>query len=56
MRFKLFTLLLTIVSLSGYAQNEDSLKIRAIANEILLHGKAYENLRTLTNQVVRKFS
>jgi carboxypeptidase Q len=51
MRFKLFTLLLTIVSLSGYAQHEDSLKIRAIANEILLHGKAYENLRILTKQV-----
>lgn len=51
MRFKLFTLLLTIVTWSGYAQNEDSLKIRAIANEILLHGKAYENLRILTKQV-----
>jgi hypothetical protein len=51
MRFKLFTQLLTILSLTGYAQNEDSLKIRAIANEILLHGKAYENLRTLTKQV-----
>jgi carboxypeptidase Q len=51
MRFKLFTLLLTILSLTGYAQNEDSLKIRAIANEILLHGKAYENLRILTKQV-----
>jgi hypothetical protein len=50
MRFKLFTLLLTI-SLAGYAQNEDSLKIRAIANEILLHSKAYENLHTLTKQV-----
>lgn len=50
MRFKLFTLLLTI-SLTGYAQNEDSLKIRAIASEILLHGKAYENLHILTKQV-----
>ncbi|HEX6427200.1 MAG TPA: M28 family peptidase [Niastella sp.] len=51
MRFKLFTLLLTIVSFTGFAQNEDSLKIRAIATEILLHGRAYENLHTLTKQV-----
>ena len=51
MRFKLFTLVLTILAFSCQAQNEDSLKIRAIANEILLHGKAYENLRTLTKQV-----
>jgi hypothetical protein len=51
MRFKLFTLLLTIISVSGNAQNEDSIKIRAIANEILLNGKAYENLRVLTKQV-----
>jgi hypothetical protein len=51
MRFKLFTLLLTIVSLIGRAQQDDSLKIRAIANEILLHGQAYENLRVLTKQV-----
>ncbi|WP_207511956.1 M28 family peptidase [Longitalea luteola] len=51
MRIKLFTLLLTIISASAYARNEDSLKIRAIANEILLHGRAYENLRVLTKQI-----
>ena len=51
MRCKLFTLWLTILSLTSYAQNEDSVKIRAIANEVLLHSTAYENLRTLTKQV-----
>lgn len=51
MRLKLFTLLLTIVPLIGLARQEDSLKIRAIANEILLHGQAYENLRILTKKV-----
>jgi hypothetical protein len=51
MRCKLFTLWLTIISLACYAQNEDSVKIRAIANEVLLHSTAYENLRTLTKQV-----
>jgi carboxypeptidase Q len=51
MRFKLFTLLLTIVPFIGLARQDDSLKIRAIASEILLHGQAYENLRVLTKQV-----
>jgi carboxypeptidase Q len=51
MRLKLFTLLLTIVPFIGFAQQEDSLKIRAIANEILLHSQAYEDLRVLTKQV-----
>jgi carboxypeptidase Q len=51
MRYKLFTLLLLINYLSAWAQNDDSVKIRAIADEILLHGKAYSNLRTLTKQI-----
>lgn len=51
MRFKLFTLLLTIIPFIGHAQQDDSLKIRAIANEILLHSQAYENLRVLTKKV-----
>jgi carboxypeptidase Q len=42
---------MTIISCTGYAQNDDAAKIRAIADEILLHGKAYENLHTLTKQV-----
>lgn len=33
------------------AQNEDSIFIRRIANETLLHGTAYENLRVLTKQI-----
>jgi len=32
-------------------QNEDSLMIRHIADEILLHGKAYDNLRYLTKKI-----
>lgn len=51
MRLKLFTLLTTIVSLTGYAQDDDAAKIRALANEILLHSTAYDNLHTLTKQV-----
>ncbi len=33
------------------AQKEDSLVIRSIANEILVNGKAFENLRYLTKQI-----
>jgi len=33
------------------AQNEDSLMIRRMANEILLHSKAYDNLRDLTKNI-----
>jgi len=56
MRLKLFTLVLTILAFNVQAQNEDSLKIRAIANEILLHSNAYENLRVLTKQVGGRLS
>jgi hypothetical protein len=51
MRFKLFITVLTIISLTARAQQEDSLFIRAIADEILVNGRAYENLRVLTKQV-----
>ncbi|AEW03223.1 peptidase M28 [Niastella koreensis] len=56
MRLKLFTLVLTILAFNARAQNEDSLKIRAIADEILLHSSAYENLRVLTKQVGGRLS
>ena len=35
----------------SYAQKQDSLMIRRIADEILINGKAYENLRHLTKQI-----
>jgi hypothetical protein len=56
MRIKLFTVGLTILAFTCRAQQEDSIKIRAIANEILLHGKAYDNLRVLTKQVGGRLS
>ena len=34
-----------------FAQNDDSIFIRRIADEILVNGKAYENLRYLTKQI-----
>ncbi|HKO78928.1 MAG TPA: M28 family peptidase, partial [Chitinophagaceae bacterium] len=35
----------------SYAQKEDSLMIRRIADEILINGKVYDNLRHLTKQI-----
>ncbi len=48
---RMFTFCLLAVSLPTLALQEDSLRIRAIADEILENGKAYENLRVLTKQV-----
>ncbi|RYZ20976.1 MAG: M20/M25/M40 family metallo-hydrolase [Chitinophagaceae bacterium] len=39
-----------------FAQNEDSLFIRRLADEILVNGKAYENLRQLTKGVGARLS
>lgn len=47
----LFFLCLVLVSASGMAQQEDSLMIRRIADEILVNGKAYDNLRILCKTV-----
>src|SRR5215212_4766609 len=41
---------------SAYSQNEDSVFIRRIADEILLNGKAYDHLRELTKQIGGRLS
>ncbi len=38
-------------SMASWAQQEDSLFIRRLADEILVNSKAYENLRVLTKQI-----
>lgn len=48
---RFFVFSLSFLSLSASAQNEDSAFIRRIANEILVNGKAYENLRVLTKTI-----
>ncbi|HEY0679802.1 MAG TPA: M20/M25/M40 family metallo-hydrolase [Chitinophagaceae bacterium] len=53
-----FCLALTLL-LAGFgvsAQNEDSLMIRRIADEILVNGKAYENLRVLTKKIGQRLT
>ncbi|HVZ57888.1 MAG TPA: M20/M25/M40 family metallo-hydrolase [Chitinophagaceae bacterium] len=56
MRF--FSVLVSFLLLGGVtsAQQADSLMIRRMADEILLHGKAYDNLRALTKQIGGRLS
>lgn len=51
MHWKIFTIILSLFYLPGFAQQDDSLMIRKIADEILGNGKAYENLRVLCKTV-----
>jgi carboxypeptidase Q len=53
--------LLIIITLActafwGFAQNEDSLMIKKISDDILLNGKAYSNLHTLCKSVGQRLS
>lgn len=50
-----FLILFTLFG-AARAQNEDSLFIRRIADEILLNGKAYDNLRALTKGIGGRLS
>ena len=44
-------ILFTFLISKSYAQNDDSVFIRRIANEILTNGKCYDDLRYLTKQI-----
>src|SRR5688572_24285686 len=46
-----FTVILSLCYLTGFAQTDDSMMIRKIADEILSKGKAYEDLRILCKTV-----
>src|SRR5215213_1257159 len=56
MKKRLLSLLLMGFAVSSFAQNDDSLFIRRLADYILVNGKAYENLRTLTKTVGQRLS
>ena len=47
----LITLIILLTGLYANAQNEDSILISKIADEVLIRGTAYENLRNLTKKV-----
>jgi carboxypeptidase Q len=56
MRKLLQTLFAVFICTSSWSQNDDSLMIRRIADEILLHGKAYDNLHDLTKKIGGRLS
>lgn len=51
-----FSVFLLSLSVSSFAQSDDSLFIRRIADHILVNGKAYDDLRTLTKTVGPRLS
>lgn len=57
MEKKIFTSVSALLfSLAMLAQNDDSLTIRKIANEVLTNGKAYDNLRFLCKKIGPRLS
>jgi len=51
MRKPFIKLLAFFIWTSSFAQNDDSIMIRRLADEILLHSKAYDNLHDLTKNI-----
>lgn len=51
MKQSVFISLLFSVTVSSFSQQEDSIMIKKISDEILLNGKCYENLRYLAKQI-----
>lgn len=56
MRKLLTTAFFIFISTFLFAQNEDSLFIRRIADEVLINGKAYDNLHYLTKKIGARLS
>ncbi|HEV8505102.1 MAG TPA: M20/M25/M40 family metallo-hydrolase [Chitinophagaceae bacterium] len=56
MRKLSITLFVFFIYSFSFAQNDDSIMIRRIADEILLHSKAYDNLHDLTKNVGARLS
>ncbi|MBS1921169.1 MAG: M20/M25/M40 family metallo-hydrolase [Bacteroidetes bacterium] len=56
MRKLIMLAVLFFISVNLLAQNEDSVFIRSIANEILINGKAYDNLHYLTKKIGGRLS
>jgi carboxypeptidase Q len=51
-----FTVLCLYSFINSFAQQEDSIMIRRIADEILINGKAYDNLHDLTKKIGARLS
>lgn len=54
---KKYLLLLLFLSFTAFAQeNKDSIQFRQLSDEILVHGKAYDNLKELTQEIGHRLS
>lgn len=51
-----FTAIVFLIAATGFSQNEDSLMIKKISDEILTNGKAYDNLHDLTKKIGGRLS
>lgn len=51
-----FSLFIMLSGLTVMAQNSDSIKVKMIADEIMINGKAYENLRYLCKNIGPRLS
>jgi len=56
MRKYYFLLLISFISFFANAQNADSLFIKKLSDEIMVNGKAYDNLRQLCKQIGNRLS
>ncbi|HEV8271942.1 MAG TPA: M20/M25/M40 family metallo-hydrolase [Chitinophagaceae bacterium] len=52
----LFSAIAFLFTVNSFSQNEDSLMIKKISDEILINGKAYDNLHFLTKQIGGRLS
>jgi hypothetical protein len=52
----LFSAIAFLLVKSSFSQSEDSMMIKKISDEILINGKAYDNLRYLTKQIGGRLS
>ena len=56
MKYSLFFAVALFFVIQGFSQNEDSVMIKKISDEVLTNGKAYDNLRDLTKNIGARLS
>lgn len=52
----IFSFLLAIVTCNAFSQNEDSIQIKKISDDVMRNGQAYENLRYLCKKIGPRLS
>ena len=51
-----FIFVISVLSLSSFSQNQDSVAIKRISDEIMVNGKAFDNLRVLCKDIGARLS